>query len=223
MEKRDAKELIKRYLVFIASLFFVALGISLAVKAGLGTSPISSVAYSVSLFAPISLGTCLFIWNTILTVLQIVILRKKFQKIQLLQIPLSLIFAWFTDVLKMLLRADEIPEQYAVSLIFTVVGCLCVSLGVTLGVLANVVLNSGEGFVKAVSDVTGVKFGNMKIIFDLTCVALAAVISLIFTNRILGIREGTLIAAVFTGMMVKVYMKAFKKLEERYGLLNLIK
>ena len=93
-------ELFKRYLLFIISLFCTAMGVSLAVKGGLGTSPISSVAYALSLNTPISLGYLLFIWNMTLLLLQIIILRKDFQKIQLMQIPLSLIFGWFTDFSK---------------------------------------------------------------------------------------------------------------------------
>ena len=50
--KMSNTELFKRYLLFIISLFCTAMGVSLAVKGGLGTSPISSVAYALSLNTP---------------------------------------------------------------------------------------------------------------------------------------------------------------------------
>lgn len=209
--KMSNTELFKRYLLFIISLFCTAMGVSLAVKGGLGTSPISSVAYALSLNTPISLGYLLFIWNMTLLLLQIIILRKDFQKIQLMQIPLSLIFGWFTDFSKYIISADSVPNHYTVRLMLTVVGMITVALGVTLSVIANVVLNSGEGFVKAISDKLHLKFGNVKIAFDISCVIMAAVISLILSHKIQGVREGTFIAACFTGIIVKFLMKTLNK------------
>ena len=78
-------------------------------------------------------------------------------------------------------------------------------------VIANVVLNSGEGFVKAISDKLHLKFGNVKIAFDISCVIMAAVISLILSHKIQGVREGTFIAACFTGIIVKFLMKTLNK------------
>lgn len=210
-EKMSKSEIVRRYLLFIISLSCTAMGISLAVKGGLGTSPISSVAYALSLNVPVSLGYLLFGWNMVLLILQIIILRKDFQKIQLMQIPLSLIFGWFTDFAKFIISADEVPESYISKLLFTVLGTVIVASGVTLSVIANVVLNSGEGMVKAVSDKLKIKFGNVKIAFDICCVILAAVISLIMAHKLQGVREGTLIAAVFTGIIVKILMKFINK------------
>ena len=204
-------ELFKRYLLFIISLFCTAMGVSLAVKGGLGTSPISSVAYTLSLNTPISLGYLLFIWNMILLAAQIIILRKDFSKIQLMQIPLSLIFGWFTDFSQYIISANSIPNHYTARLILTVIGMAVVALGVTLSVIANVVLNSGEGFVKALSDKLHLKFGNVKIAFDISSVIMAVVISLLLSHTVQGVREGTLIAAIFTGIIVKFLMKTIKK------------
>lgn len=88
---------------------------------------------------------------------------------------------------------------------------ITVALGVTLSVIANVVLNSGEGFVKAISDKLHLKFGNVKVAFDISCVIMAAVISLILSHKIQGVREGTFIAACFTGIIVKFLMKTLNK------------
>lgn len=73
-------------------------------------------------------------------------------------------------------------------------------------------MNSGEAFVKAVSDVTGFEFGNVKIFFDVSCVLLSVVLSLLFFDfSIVGTREGTIISALLTGFAVKFFIKAFKK------------
>ena len=83
-------EIAKRYVLFMISLFFSALGVAFTKHGELGVSPISSVANVMSYkFDFFSLGTWLIIWNCFLIIGQIVILRKNFQLIQLLQIPLS--------------------------------------------------------------------------------------------------------------------------------------
>ena len=88
-------EIAKRYILFVLGLFFAAIGVAFTKHGELGVSPISSVADVLSCkFSAFSLGTWLIIWNCILIVGQIVVLRKKFQLIQLLQVPLSFIYSW---------------------------------------------------------------------------------------------------------------------------------
>ena len=92
------QELFKRYLLFIISLFFSALGVAVTKHGELGVSPISSVANVMSYqFPALSLGTWLIVWNCVLILGQILLLRRNFQLIQLLQIPLSFLFGYFTD------------------------------------------------------------------------------------------------------------------------------
>ena len=81
---------IQRYLLFIIGLFFSALGVAITKKGELGVSPISSVANVMSIRLPqLSLGYWLIIWNCVLILGQILLLRRKFQWIQLLQVPLA--------------------------------------------------------------------------------------------------------------------------------------
>ena len=82
----------KRYIVFFIGLFINALGISFITKADLGTSPISSIPYTLSLYFPFTLGEFTVAFSVFLILLQILLLRSRFEKIQLLQIPVSLIY-----------------------------------------------------------------------------------------------------------------------------------
>lgn len=205
------KELAKRYCLFIISLFFSALGVAITKKAELGVSPISSVANVMSeKFTFLSLGTWLIIWNCVLIFGQIIILRKEFKAIQLLQIPVSFLFGWFTDF--GLWCVSSIPvNNYITRLILVIIGVVVLGFGIALSVLANVIMNSGEAFVKAVSDKLDKNFGNIKIIFDVLCVVLAVVLSLIFfKGSIVGTREGTVITAFLTGFVVKLFVKITK-------------
>ena len=202
------KETAKRYVLFVISLFFSALGVAFTKHGELGVSPISSVAnvmsYKLDFF---TLGVWLIVWNCVLIIGQIVILRKKFRTIQLLQIPLSFLFGYFTDF--GLWLVSFIPaENYIVRLIMVVIGIMILGFGVSLSVSANVIMNSGEAFVKAIADTAHKNFGNVKITFDVGCVIVALVLSLLFFDfAIVGTREGTIISALCTGLAVKLFQK----------------
>lgn len=199
-------EIAKRYVLFIVSLFFAALGVAFTKHGELGVSPISSVANVLSCkFDSISLGTWLIIWNCVLIVGQIAILGRKFEPIQFLQVPLSFLFGWFTD-LGMRIVSFIPAESYPVRLIMVIVGIVILGFGISLSVIANVVMNSGEAFVKAVSEKLHKEFGNVKIAFDVLCVVLALILSLAFFSfSIVGTREGTVISALSTGAVVKFF------------------
>ena len=204
-------ETAKRYILFIISLFFSALGVAFTKHGELGVSPISSVANVMSFRFPLlSLGAWLIIWNCVLIIGQILILRKKFQPIQLLQIPLSFLFGWFTDI-GMWIVSFIPAELYPIRLLMVVIGIVILGFGISLAVIANVIMNSGEAFVKAVSDKINISFGNVKIAFDVLCVITAIVLSLIFFDfTVVGTREGTVLSALLTGLTVKLFTSKLK-------------
>lgn len=205
-------ETAKRYVLFIISLFFAALGVAVTKHGELGVSPISSVANVMSCkFDSLSMGTWLIIWNCILIIGQIAILRKAFQPIQLLQVPLSFLFGWFTDF-GMWIVSFIPANSYPVRLTMVIVGTIILGFGISLSVTANVIMNSGEAFVKAVSDKMHKEFGNVKIAFDVSCVVLAIVLSLLFFDfSIVGTREGTIFSALMTGIVVKFFGRKFNR------------
>lgn len=212
MEKMSGKETVKRYVLFIISLFFCGVGVAFTKHAELGVSPISSIANVVSIkFDFISFGTWLIVSNCVLLLGQIILLRRNFNPIQLLQIPLSFLFGYFTDFGLWII--EDIPnENYIMRLLLVAAGIIFIGFGIALGVIADVILNSGEAIVKAISDVTKKEFGTVKIIFDITWVLMSVVLSLVFFDgKLLGTREGTIISAVFVGVTVKFFKPLMQK------------
>ena len=214
-EKTNAEmsrgELARRYVLLVFSLFVSALGVALTRQAQLGVSPISSVSNVISLkFTVLSLGNWLILWNFLLIAGQLLLLRRRFSPVQLLQIPLSFLFGWFTDF--GLWLAGFLPAGgYAMQLGLVLAGSFVLALGVSLSVVAGVVMNSGEAFVKAFSDTTGKRFGDLKVAFDVTCVAAAVALSLVFFDfSVQGTREGTVIAALCTGFFVNLILRRIR-------------
>lgn len=205
-------ETAKRYILFIISLFFSALGVALTKHGELGVSPISSVPNVMSCkFTSVLMGNWLIIWNCMLILGQIIILRKKFQPVQLLQVPLSFLFGYFTDF--GMWCVSPIPaESYFMRIAMVILGVAVLGFGISLSVIANVIMNAGEAFVKAVADTLNKSFGNVKIVLDVSYVLLSVILSLIFFNfKLVGTREGTVIAAFLTGMTVKWFTKRLEK------------
>jgi uncharacterized membrane protein YczE len=205
------EEICKRYGLLILGLFFAALGVAFTKRGELGVSPVSSVANVLSLkFTAVSIGNWLIVWNCVLILGQVLILRRRFRLIQLLQIPVSFLFGYFTDFGVWLVSVIPVPG-YPMRLVMVVLGVIILGFGVALSVIADVVMNSGEAFVKAVADTTHKDFGNVKIVFDVSCVALSIILSLIFFSfTVRGTREGTIIAAFGTGAVVKFFTARLK-------------
>ena len=76
------------------------------------------------------------------------------------------------------------------------------SVGVVLELKPRVAMMSAEAFVKYAAQRYGREFGRVKVVFDITLVLIAVVLGLLFSGRIEGGREGTVIAACITGYIV---------------------
>lgn len=204
----------KRYCIFLLGLTFMALGIVLIIKSVLGTSPISSVPYILSLALQLTVGEFNFIVSFIMFLLQPIILGRRFEWIQLLQIPMTFIFCAFIDVF-MYLFSWISPNLYYEHLIVLFLGCLSMGIGVTCQLVGRVVMLPGEGLVNAIATHWHLDFGKTKIVFDWTLVSIAALSSLYFFGQVEGIREGTLISAFSTGCLVRCFMYLLNALKQR--------
>ncbi len=205
----DRSTIIKKYQMFVAGVLLAALGISLITKAELGTSPVTCPAYVMTFIAPYSLGTFVMIVNTLLFILQCIVLGKNFKKIQLLQLPAALVFSACIDGWGRLLSFIQ-PGNYIQRLIILAVGCVVMGFGVALEVIPNVLILPGEGLVRAIANRMNWEFGVVKTTFDISLVILAACISMVFVGKIVGIREGTVVAAFAVGSISRVFMTRIK-------------
>lgn len=213
--KTKTVHLIERYLMLCVGLAVMALGVAFSIKAGLGTSPISSLPYALScIVTPLTVGTATILMHVTLILLQILLLRRQYDPIQLIQLPVALGFGVLTDVSVWALNglsADNFLQQW----LFCAVGILLVGVGVSMEVTAGVVTLAGEGMVLAVCKVFPVKFANAKVGFDVTLVVISCILSLVFLHKLVGVREGTVTAALLVGMIARQVNRPMNRLADR--------
>jgi uncharacterized membrane protein YczE/cytidylate kinase len=195
--------LLTRWIVFIIGLFVMALGVALSVKANLGVSPISCIPYIYSVQFPLTMGETTIIFNVILILLQIVVKRRNYQLFQLIQFPVVIVFGYFIDFTLYLVQGLH-PEGYILQMFFCLLGCLVMGFGVFLEVKAKATYLAGEGLAMAISETFGIEFGKAKISVDCSMVICGIISSLVLLHALLGIREGTVIAAVLVGFIARV-------------------
>lgn len=213
-EASSLANLAGRTLLMLGGIAVMALGIDIVVRAGLGNSPISACPNVLSLaFTQVSFGAFMLVWQCVLVAAQIIILRRDFRLVDLLQIPISVLFGLCIDLFVQLL-GPLAPATYWQSCLWLVTGMAVLALGIVMTILSNTVMNCGEAVVQAVSRKTGIRFGTVKVGFDCTCAALAIICAFAFTGHLAGVREGTIVCAVFTGVIVNVYMAAIRKVQD---------
>ena len=182
--------------------------------ANLGTSPISSVPYALSQFTPLTVGTATIAMNAVFILIQILLLRRRYDPVQLLQLPVAIVFGYLTDFAVWLVSFLQ-PAAYWQQWLLCLVGIALVGIGVSCEVTAGVATMAGEGVVLAVCQVTPVKFGTMKVTFDVTLVVIACTLSLLFLGHLAGVREGTVAAALLVGQVARRMNRALEPVDRR--------
>ena len=202
------KNHLQRYFWFIIGIIINSFGIALITKAGLGTSPISSISYVLSMKFPFTLGQFTFIVNMFFILAQFILLKKDFEPIQFLQIVVNVVFSACIDI-SMNLLSWLIVNNFMVGLFALLIGCGVLALGISIEVAPDVLVVPGEGIVRAISIVLNKRFGTIKIIFDVTLVSIATILSFLFFGKLSGLGLGTIISAIIVGYIVNLLNQKF--------------
>lgn len=91
------------------------------------------------------------------------------------------------------------------------IGILLVGIGVWMEVHSKKITLAGEVLILVVCKVAPIKFGNMKVILDVSLVVISYILGLIFAGGIKGVREGTVAAALFVGLITKLINRIYEK------------
>lgn len=218
------KNLAPRYGFFVLGVAINSFGVAFITKSALGTSQISSVPYVLSLWHPeMSFGMTTFLFNMLFIFGQFLLLKRDFHPIQFLQIAVNMLFSGLIDVSMSLLGFFQ-PESLPVRLISLAVGCVILAVGITIEVAPDTLMVPGEGIVRAISRVSGKRFGTVKVYFDVSLIMIAVVLSFLFFGRLNGLGLGTVVSALAVGKIVNIvdrhfplldYIRALKGEEEK--------
>ena len=191
----------------------VIAGVSIAAvaQAGLGISPISTLPFVLSKITDFSFGAMNFAVNLVFVLLQILLLGRRFKLFSLLQIPFVFLFSLSIDA-GMWIVAHFPMTTYPVQLTVSVVGCFFMALSIGLMVCSKLLMMPGDGFVLALSTVTGKPYGMLKQANDIISVVLAAIFGWVLLGHIEGIREGTVISAFLVGYILRYLMPILEPL-----------
>ncbi len=200
---------LKRGIIFLAGLLLLAFGIAVSTISGLGVSPLNCLAFVISQILNTQMGYITAALYIVYVLIEIPIKGKNFKATDLLQIPVAILFGLFVNWTKTLVSGITCAFYWQ-SLLCTLISIVLIAAGTTIYVIPNLVYQAPEGLIMAICDRWHLKFGNVKTGFDVTIVVIAFIVSLIFTHSIIGIREGTLIAAIGVGLCVGFLSKNLK-------------
>lgn len=188
----------------------MSIGIAFSVKSNLGVSPVSSIPYTITLITGLEMGKATIVFHIFLIILQILILRKDFDKKNLLQLFVAFIFGYFTTFSNYLLSFVPPLQNYIIKLVFLLISILCVGIGIFLYMSGDIIPLAGEGVMYAVSTKYSKDFSKVKICFDVSMVVISSITCIIFIHNLGSVREGTIISSILVGSVLGLVTKMYK-------------
>jgi len=204
-------------LVYCLGLFVLSVGITVSVNSNLGVAPISSLPYVLSRIFPFTMGTFSALMFITFVLIQILILRREFKWISLSQLLIAALAGYFIDLTNFLLRDFRIPTYFG-QMTMLWMSIFLLASGISLLLEARFLLLPTEETMSVIAKKINRPFHRLKIILDCTIVSLSIAFSLLFLHGLVGVREGTVLTALFVGRIIPYTRRATKPLARRLGL-----
>lgn len=199
-----------QHCLLLLSLEVMTLGVALCVRSDMGSSVISSLPVAMSmagaegLVPTFTVGEYTNLMNVLLVVAQVLILRRRFERVQFFQLLIGFVFGALIDF-NMFLTSFFSFDGLLKGAMAQLGGCTLLGVGIAAEVRCGSVTMPGEGIQVAVSRVSGVPFAKVKVMIDSTLVALAVGSCYFFWGKwqwcVVG--PGTLFAMFYVGTLVR--------------------
>lgn len=199
-----------QHVLLFVSLFVMTAGVALCVRSALGSSVISTIPYvmteagTASMAPGLTIGQYTYLMNFILVIAQIIVLRRKFEAVQLFQLVIGFAFGGLLDV-NMALTTGMVGDGLLSKIMAQFIGCTILGIGIAFEVRCGSVTMPGEGMPVALTRVTELPFPKAKIIVDISLVVIAVILGYVFFGRWMSnvVGVGTLFAMFYVGLVVK--------------------
>lgn len=200
MEKQ--KHLFRGEVALPAAVMINSLGVILMLYSNAGISAISSVPYAFSeVFTFLSLGTWTYIFQGLL-VLSLMILRRKFVPSYLFSFVVGFVFGELLDLHRM--WVGVLPDSLPWRIVWFLLSYVLISIGIAISNRCGLPIVPTDLFPRELSDITKVGYPRIKIIFDVSCLAVTAALTFFGLGRIEGLGIGTIAAAFSMGKAVGI-------------------
>lgn len=209
MEKK--RTLLNRLICYFGGLFIVTIGIAISVQSDLGVSPLSAIPYTLTCCWGMEMGKATILFHCVLVLLQILILRKNFKLKLLLQVPVGIVFGYFTTFCNYLVTFLPTTENMVIRICLALISTVLVAVGIFFYLPADIMPLAGEGIMQAVADTAKIDFSKVKVASDIIMVLISLVTCLIVIHSIGSVGIGTIIAAVLTGVVLGQITKFWEK------------
>lgn len=209
------------YKKIIATFFFMivlAIGVSMVIKPEIGIGTYDAVNKTLSNITGIKVGTVTTVVNAIIVLSQFIIMWNEFNPLQLFQIPLIGVFGVLLNFMLYNVLTFEMTNYIGKFLMFFI-GNAIVAFGAAGIVNMEYIYTPLEGFISAVSKKAKGDFVRYRLYFDITCVTITLLLTVLFRQQLV-IREGTIIAAIIFAPMMGVFIKLQKPLFRKLGILG---
>lgn len=229
------KQICCRWLFYIVGLLVLAMGLTLNTKAGLGVSPIISVSYSVSEIFSLNFGNMTLVLYSIFVVVELILHaaqgknnpqkdKKLILLMDVLQIPLSLVFTRFLNVFGSFVpdfftESSGWTENFSLRMLVLLLAIICTGVGASMSLSVCLVPNPGDGIVQTIADCTRKNVGLTKNCFDLMNITITIVLGLALTGHLVGVGIGTVLAVIGVGRVIALFQHfAGKKIAALSGI-----
>lgn len=198
----------KRYtirgeLALTVAVIINSFAVALTVYAGLGISPVSSFPYAVSLVFPfLTLGTWTYLFQGAL-VITLMILRRKFVPSYLFSFVVGFFFGTLLDVFGAWM--PHLPYGLGWQILYFAISCPVVGFGIALSNRCKLPIIPTDLFARDLAEIIRKPYPKVKTTYDLTCVAVAAVLTAGVLHNLQGIGVGTVVGALTYGRMAGVF------------------
>lgn len=209
-------KLVRQYGLFLVGLFVASLGVAFSTKAGLGTSPVASVPYSISLMSGLlTFGGWLNLLSVLQITVQVILLGRRAKPVEIvIQTLLAFVYGYLTDFSCGLIAGLKVGS-YPMQLVFMLISCIVLAFGIWLQLKGGVAMLPGEAMNRAISTRTGRRYETVKVFFDVFYIVVSAVLGIVFLGGLKGVREGSIIAAVAIGNLIRFYNRCLNRLTSR--------
>lgn len=208
-------KIVTRLAFYFLGLYILTLGIAFSIKANLGVSPVTSVAYAMTCIWGIDIGIATTIFQSVLVVIQIILLLKDFKWINCMQIVVGTLLGSLTSVNVNILGYLPMATTWWLQIIYLLTSLVLMSFGIYMYVNAGIMHLPIEGFTLTIATLTKKEFHKVKIAVDCTMVILAGSICLIFIRKFGSVGVGTLFIALCQGLMIGLWGKLLKKFKQK--------